>query len=104
MAIKRSGLCLNILEQIEKFRTFDHHLEGMEIDTEDRIYYKQFDLEYQIEGRRDTVKKVDRLKLNLYFNLVRRISDLLDLDVAITTHPEALNRILADRPLWMMLR
>ena len=43
----------HVQEQIEAFGTFDHHPEGMEIDTEGRIYYKQFDLEYQIEGRRD---------------------------------------------------
>ena len=53
----------HVQEQIEAFGTFDHHPEGMEIDTEGRIYYKQFDLEYQIEGRRDNVKKADRLKL-----------------------------------------
>lgn len=87
----------HVQEQIEAFGTFDHHPEGMEIDTEGRIYYKQFDLEYQIEGRRDNVKKADRLKLNLYFDPVRRSSDLLDLDVAITTQRKALNSIMADR-------
>ena len=40
---------------------FDHHPEGMEIDSRQRINYKQFDLEYQIESRRDKAKQADCL-------------------------------------------
>ena len=61
----------HVQEQIEAFGTFDHHP--------------------------DNVKKADRLKLNLYFDPMRRSSDLLDLDVAITTQRGALSSILADR-------
>ena len=84
----------HVLKEIQAFGSFDHHPEGMEIDPNERIYYKQYDLEYQIEGRRDNVKKADRLKLNLYFDPVRRSNELLDLDVAITTQKKALEEIL----------
>ena len=84
----------HVLKEIEAFGTFDHHPEGMDVDPEERIYYKQYDLEYQIEGRRDNIKKADRLKLNIYFDPIRRGNDLLDLDVAITAQRRALEEIL----------
>ena len=87
----------HVRKEIEAFGTFDHHPEEMEIDPEERIYYRQYDLEYQIEGRRDNVKKADRLKLNLYFDPIRRSGELLDLDVAIKTQKQALEKLLSDQ-------
>lgn len=87
----------HVLKEIQAFGSFDHHPEGMEVDPDERIYYKQYDLEYQIEGQRDNVKKADRLKLNLYFDPVRRSNELLDLDVAITTQKKALEEILKNQ-------
>lgn len=51
----------HVQKQIEAFVMFDHHPEGMEIDSRQRINYKQFDLEYQIESRRDKAKQADCL-------------------------------------------
>jgi len=87
----------HVRKEIDAFGTFDHHPEGMEIDPKERIYYKQYDLEYQIEGRRDNVKQADRLKLNLYFDPMRRSAELLDLDIAIKTQQQALEKLLADQ-------
>ncbi len=84
----------HVRREIDAFGSFDHHPEKMEVDPKERIYYKQYDFEYQIEGRRDNVKKADRLKLNLYFDPMRRSSELLDLDVAIKTQRQALDEIL----------
>lgn len=84
----------HVRKEIDAFGSFDHHPEEMEVDPKERIYYKQYDFEYQIEGRRDNVKKADRLKLNLYFDPMRRSSELLDLDVAIKTQRQALDEIL----------
>lgn len=79
------------------FGTFDHHPDGMEIDPRERIYYKQYDLEYQIEGQRFNIKHADRLKLNLYFDPMRRSSELLDLDVAVKIQRQALEKLLKDQ-------
>ena len=49
--------------------------------------------EYQIEGKRDNVKQADKLKLNLYFDPVRRGHDLIDLDIAVKAQAEALEDI-----------
>lgn len=85
----------HVRRQIDAFGTFDHHPDGMEIDPAERIYYKQFDLEYQIEGKRDNIKQADKLKLNLYFDPVRRSQELIDLDIAIKAQAEALEDIRA---------
>ena len=87
----------HVRREIDAFGTFDHHPEEMEIDPKERIYYKQYDLEYQIEGRRDNVKRADRLKLNLYFDPMRRSSELIDLDVAIKAQKESLEKLLKDQ-------
>lgn len=80
----------HVRKKIDAFGKFDHHPDGMELDPKERIYYKQYDLEYQIEGKRDNVKRASLLKLNLYFDPLRRSSELLDLDVAIKTQKQAL--------------
>ena len=87
----------HVRREIDAFGTFAHHPEEMEIDPKERIYYKQYDLEYQIEGRRDNVKRADRLKLNLYFDPMRRSSELIDLDVAIKAQKESLEKLLKDQ-------
>ncbi|MGN1232943.1 MAG: transposase, partial [Candidatus Cryptobacteroides sp.] len=83
----------HVRKQIDAFGEFGHHPEGMEIDPEERIYYKQFDLEYQIEGKRDNVKTADKLRLNLYFDPIRRSQEFIDLDIAIQAQGAALEEI-----------
>ena len=87
----------HVRKEIDAFGTFDHHPEEMEIDPKERIYYKQYDLEYQTEGRRDNIKRADRLKLNLYFDPMRRSSELIDLDVAIKAQKGSLDKLLKDQ-------
>ena len=87
----------HVRKQIDNFGTFDHHPVGMEVDPKERIYYKQYDLEYQIEGQAYNIKHADRLKLNLYFDPMRRSSELLDLDVAVKTQRQTLERLLKDQ-------
>lgn len=87
----------HVRQEIDRFGAFDHHPEVMEIDPEERIYFKQYELEYQIEGKRDNVKQSDRLRLNLYFDPVRRSQELIDLDIALTEQKQALQEILRNR-------
>ena len=86
-----------VRQEIDRFGTFDHHPAGMEIDPEERIYFRQYELEYRIEGKRDNVKQSDRLRLNLYFDPVRRSQELIDLDIALTEQKQALQEILRDK-------
>lgn len=86
---------LHVRKQIESFGNFDHHPSEMDIDPDNRIYYKQFDMDYQIIGERGNIKQADRLKLNLYFDPVRRSHEVLDLDIAIKAQRDALDDIKA---------
>lgn len=83
----------HVRKQIDAFGDFGHHPDDMEINPEERIYFKQYDLEYQIEGKRDNIKQADRLKLNLYFDPVRRGHELVDLDIAVKNQRNALEEI-----------
>lgn len=86
----------HVRNKIDKFGVFEHHPEEMELDETERIYYKQYDLEYQIEGKRDNVKKADKLRLNLYFDPVRRSKELIDLDIVLRDQKKALQEILRE--------
>ena len=68
----------------------------MEIDPTERIYFKQYTLEYQIEGKRDNVKQADKLRLNLYFDPVRRSQELIELDITLKEQKAALQEILRE--------
>ncbi len=86
----------HVRKEIDKFGIFDHHPDGMELDQTERIYYKQYELEYQIEGKRNNIKQADRLRLNLYFDPVRRSHELIDLDIVLRDQKAALQEILRD--------
>ena len=86
----------HVRKEIDRFGSFGHHPEAMEIDPAERIYFKQYELEYQVEGKRENVKKSDKLRLNLCFDPVRRGEELIDLDVALKEQKESLEGILRD--------
>lgn len=85
-----------VTDRIKEFGTFSHSPQGMEIDEEALIYYKQYDLDYEVDVRAGCTKKSDRLKLNLYFDPVRRSAELMDLDVEIKKQRLALEAIKAE--------
>lgn len=68
--------------------------EGMTVDPEARIYHKQYDMDYKVESTGQSVKSSDRLKLNLYFDPVRRGLELMELDIAISFQKASLNELL----------
>jgi hypothetical protein len=65
----------------------------MEVDEESRIYYRQYDIDYKVEVRNGAEKNADKLRLNLYFDPVRRSEELTSLDVAIKRQRAALEEI-----------
>ena len=87
----------HVRNKIDKFGIFEHHPAEMELDVAERIYFKQYELEYQIEGKRDNIKQADKLRLNLYFDPVRRSRELIDLDIVLKDQKKALQEILRDR-------
>lgn len=79
-----------VLGRIREMGTFSHCPDGMEVDEDRHLYYRQYDLDYKVDVRKDCTKDADRLKLNLYFDPVRRSGLLMELDISISRQRHAL--------------
>jgi transposase len=84
----------DIAKAIDDLGEFGCRPETMTIDPETMHYYQQYGIKYEVTGKRATVKKADRLKLNLYFDPVRRAREQLELDACLYLQNESLNEIL----------
>ena len=74
--------------------------EGMTFSKETGLFYKQYDLDYQVQGNGNHVIKADRLKLNLYYDVHKRADDLARVQMAIANQKEVLQAVLeADKPI-----
>jgi hypothetical protein len=80
---------------IKELGEFGARPEGMTVDPEAKLYYKQYDMNYDVESTGQSVKSADRLKLNLYFDPVRRGLELMELDIAVSLQEAALNELRA---------
>jgi hypothetical protein len=80
---------------VKELGEFGARPEGMKVDPEAKIYYKQYDMDYKVEGTGQSVRASDRLKLNLYFDPVRRGLELMELDIALSLQEAALGELLA---------
>jgi hypothetical protein len=68
--------------------------DGMTVDPEAKIYHKQYNIDYKVESTGKSVKLSDSLKLNLYFDPVRRGLELMELDIAMSLQEATLNELL----------
>jgi hypothetical protein len=80
----------DVSQIIRGIGVFDTKPDGMRINSDVRIYYKQYDIDYFIEKTGKKVKSADRLKLNLYFDSIRRTTQLVELDIAMEFQKEML--------------
>lgn len=87
----------DIVKIIHGFGEFSDRPEEMEIDPDARIYYKQFDIHYEVESIGTSSKEADRLKLNLYFDPVRRSLELMNLDITLMQQKTALDELLKNK-------
>jgi hypothetical protein len=71
-----------------------NHPEGMTVDPDAKIYYKQYEVDYAVKSKGQSVKGADRLKLNLYFDPVRRSLELMELDISLSLQEAALSDLL----------
>ena len=70
-----------VLNRIREMGAFSHCPDGMEVDEDRHLYYRQYDLDYKVDVRKDCTKDADRLKLNIYFDPDRRSEQLMELDI-----------------------
>ena len=83
-----------VMKAINELGEFGARPEGMAVDSEAMVYNKQYDIDYEVESTGQSSKKSDRLKLNLYFDPVRRGIDLMELDIALSFQEAALGVLL----------
>jgi len=66
----------------------------MVIDPDAKIYHKQYEIDYEVSSTGKSAKKSDRLKLNLYFDPLRRGLELMELDIALSFQQASLEELL----------
>lgn len=86
-----------VLEKIIQLSDFNTRPEGMEVDAGTRLYFKQYDIEYNVESKGASIKKSSLLKLNLYFDPVRRSEELVSLEINIQAQREQLEQLKAQQ-------
>ena len=60
-----------VADRIKALGPFGVRPDGMDADTELKLYMAQYQLDYCVKGNGGSVKAADRLRLNLYFDPVR---------------------------------
>ena len=87
----------DVAAAIRNLGEFGTRPEGMMIDPEAKIYYVQYDMTYDVKSIGGTVKKSSKLKLNLYFDPVRRSHELMEMDICLTLQESVLNEMLVNK-------
>lgn len=67
--------------------------EGMTFSKDTNLFYKQYDLDYKVQGNGEHVIEADRLKLNVYFDIHKRADDLAQVQMAITAQTEVVQAV-----------
>jgi hypothetical protein len=84
----------DVLKSIRELGEFGARPEGMTVDADAKVYHKQYDIGYEVKSIGQTSKGADRLKLNLYFDPVRRGLELMELDIALSFQEACLEELL----------
>jgi transposase len=83
-----------IAKAIQAFGQFGACPEGLEVDPEAKIYHVQYDADYKVESVGSSVKAANRLKLNLYFDQMRRAGEMTELDICLVLQKAALEELM----------
>jgi hypothetical protein len=84
----------NVAKVIQGLGEFGARPEEMQIDPDAMVYFQQYGIDYEVESTGRTTKMSDRLKLNLYFDPVRKGLELMELDIALSFQETALGEFL----------
>jgi hypothetical protein len=82
------------LRAIRELGEYGARPDGMTIDPDAKVYHRQYDIDYEVRSTGKAAKKSDRLKLNLYFDPVRRGLELMELDITLSFQEAALGELL----------
>jgi len=84
----------DVLKAIRELGEYGARPEGMTVDPDARIYHKQYEIDYEVKSIGQTVKKSDQLKLNLYYDPIRRSIELMELDITLSFQEASLQELL----------
>jgi hypothetical protein len=84
----------NVAKAILGLGEFGARPEEMQVDPDAMVYFKQYGIDYEVESTGQATRMSDRLKLNLYFDPVRRGLELMQLDIALSFQESALGELL----------
>jgi hypothetical protein len=84
----------DVLKAIRELGEYGTRPEGMTVDPDAKVYHKQYEIDYEVKSIGQTAKRSDRLKLNLYFDPVRRGLELMEMDIALAFQEAALGELL----------
>jgi hypothetical protein len=84
----------DVLKEIRNLGEYGARPDGMTIDPDAMVYHKQFEVDYEVKSTGQSAKKADRLKLNLYFDPVRRSLELMNLEIVLSFQQAALEELL----------
>ena len=87
----------DVAKAIRELGDFGTRPDGMAVDADAKIYHVQYEIDYTIESIGQSAKASDRLKLNLYFDPVRRSLELMELDIALSAQDSALSALLESK-------
>jgi len=87
----------DVAKAIRELGEFGARPDGMAVDPDAKIYHIQYEIDYTVESIGPSVKPSDRLKLNLYFDPVRRSLELMELDIALSAQGSALRELLESK-------
>ena len=86
-----------VLKHILEYGDFPDAPEQMSIDLDTKVFYKQYDIDYRVNGNGGTVHKADKFKLNIYCNPMKRASDITNLSTEIEMQRRALQEMKDNR-------
>ena len=87
----------DVVEAIRKLGEFGTRPEGMSIGPAAKIYHAQYEMARNTENAGQAIDGAGRLKLNLYFDPVRRSLELMEMDICLTLQQAALSELAASR-------
>ena len=87
----------DVAKAIRELGEFGARPKGMAVDPDAKVYYIQYEIEYKVKSTGQATKMSDRLKLNLYFDPIRRGLELMELDIALSQQEVALGELLKNK-------
>jgi transposase len=87
----------DVSKAIRELGEFGTRPDDMVVDAEAKIYHKQYDIDYEVKSTGEATKMSDRLKLNLYFDPVRRGLELMELDIALSFQEAVLSEFMESK-------